>query len=199
MKNEKSHPSADRPDPRYPYWTEWSDTGEIVYHVPVIADSEDALITLNAKENGGRQFICFRGGKPVSVVFIRTTNAAFAYDQRAYLNTLNSRETRYLQHHSFLEGIKEDKEGETVSGDENPALVCLETGYEEIEANDWRDSMLAYVREQFPKNSLYGCVLEQYLTYGYSAREIGEKLGIKERSVRYFLDKARETAGEYCR
>ena len=42
------NPLTNRPDPRYPYKTEWSDTGEIIYHVPVIADSADALITLNA-------------------------------------------------------------------------------------------------------------------------------------------------------
>ena len=48
MTNEFRNPSTNRPDPRYPYKTEWSDTGEIIYHVPVIADSADALITLNA-------------------------------------------------------------------------------------------------------------------------------------------------------
>ena len=46
MKIENSNPLTQRPDPRYPYKTEWSDTGEIIYHVPVIADSADALIIL---------------------------------------------------------------------------------------------------------------------------------------------------------
>ena len=117
MTNVVCNPSTQRPDPRYPYKTEWSDTGEIVYHVPVIADSADALITLNAKENGGLRFISIGGGKPEPVVFIKTTDAAFAYNQRAYLNSQHTKERRYAQRHDFFEGVQENDEGETISRD----------------------------------------------------------------------------------
>ena len=197
MTNEFRNPSTQRPDPRYPYKTEWSDTGEIVYHVPVIADSADALITLNAKENGGLRFISIGGGKPEPVVFIKTTDAAFAYDQRAYLNTRHTTERRYAQRHDFFEGVQENEEGETISRDENPILECQETGYEETEVNDLRDRMIAYVHKRFPKNLMYGKVLEQYLKNGYGTRKIGEELGIKERAARFFLDQAKPVAAEY--
>ena len=197
MTNVVCNPSTQRPDPRYPYKTEWSDTGEIVYHVPVIADSADALITLNAKENGGLRFISIGGGKPEPVVFIKTTDAAFAYNQRAHLNTQHTKERRYVQRHDFFEGMQENDEGETISRDENPILECHETGYEETEVNDLRDRMIAYVHKRFPKNPMYGKVLEQYLKNGYGTRKIGEELGIKERAARFFLDQAKPVAAEY--
>ena len=56
--------------------------------------------------------------------------------------------------------------------------------------------MIEYVREKFPKNGLYAEVLALYLKNGYGTRTIGEKLGIKERSARFFLERAKETAGE---
>ena len=71
--------------------------------------------------------------------------------------------------------------------------------YEQTEADDLRDRMVEYVREQFPKNGLYAEVLALYLKNGYGTRTIGEKLGIKERSARFFLERAKETAGEYYR
>nr|MBQ4458041.1 hypothetical protein [Clostridia bacterium] len=197
MTNVVCNPSTQRPDPRYPYKTEWSDTGEIIYHVPVIADSADALITLNAKQNGGLRFISIGGGKPEPVVFIKTTDAAFAYNQRAYLNTMHSKESRYAKRHEFFEGSREDEEGETISRDENPILECHEQGYEETEVTDLRDRMVAYVNKRFPKNPMYGKVLEQYLKNGYGTRVIGEKLGIKERAARFFLDQAKPVAAEY--
>ena len=197
MTNEFRNPSTNRPDPRYPYKTEWSDTGEIIYHVPVIADSADALITLNAKENGGLRFISIGGGKPEPVVFIKTTDAAFAYNQRAYLNSQHTKERRYAQRNDFFEGVQENEEGETISRDENPILECQETGYEETEVNDLRDRMVEYVNRRFPKNPMYGRVVEQYLKYGYGTRVIGEKLGIKERAARFFLDQAKPVAAEY--
>ena len=188
---------SNRPDPRYPYRTELNETGEIVYHVPVIADSAEALITLNAKENGGLRFISIGGGKPEPVVFIKTTDAAFAYNQRAYLNSRHTKERRYAQRHDFFEGVQENEEGETTSRDENPILECQETGYEETEVNDLRDQMVEYVNKRFPKNPLYGKVLEQYLKNGYGTRKIGEELGIKERAARFFLDQAKPIAAEY--
>ena len=193
------NPSTQRPDPRYPYKTELSETGEIIYHVPVTADSADALITLNAKENGGLRFISVGGGKPEPVVFIKTTDAAFAYNQRAFLNTQRTQGNRYHQRFEFFEGTQEDEEGETISRDENPILACSENGYEETEVDDLRDRMVEYVNKRFPKNPTYGKVLEQYLKNGYGTRKIGEELGIKERAARFFLDKAKETAGEYYR
>ena len=197
MTNVVCNPLTQRPDPRYPYKTEWSDTGEIIYHVPVIADSADALITLNAKENGGLRFISIGGGKPEPVVFIKTTDAAFAYNQRTYLNTQHTKERRYAQRHGFFEGVQENDEGETISRDENPILECQETIYEETEVNDLRDRMIAYVNKRFPKNPLYGKVLEQYLKNGYGTRAIGEELGINERAARFFLDQAKPIAAEY--
>ena len=197
MTNEFRNPSTNRPDPRYPYKTEWSDTGEIIYHVPVIADSADALITLNAKENGGLRFISVGGGKPEPVVFIKTTDAAFAYNQRAFLNTQRTRENRYHQRFEFFEGMQEDEEGETISRDDNPILACSENGYEETEVDDLRDRMVEYVNKRFPKNPTYGKVLEQYLKNGYGTRKIGEELGIKERAARFFLDQAKPIAAEY--
>lgn len=190
---------TNRPDPRYPYKTELSEAGEITYYVPVIADSADALITLNAKENGGLRFISIGGGKPEPVVFIRTTDAAFAYNQRAYLNTMHTRETRYKQRHEFFEGTQENDEGEAISRDENPILECQESGYEETAINDLRDRMVEYVNKWFLKNPLYGKVLELYLKRGLGTRAIGEELGIKERAARFFLDQAKEKAGEYYR
>ena len=197
MTNVVCNPSTQRPDPRYPYKTEWSDTGEIVYHVPIVADSADALITLNAKENGGLRFISIGGGKPEPVVFIKTTDAAFAYNQRTYLNTQHTKERRYAQRHDFFEGVQENDEGENISRDENPILECQETGFEETEVNDLRDRMIAYVHKRFPKNPMYGKVLEQYLKNGYGTRKIGEELGIKERAARFFLDQAKSIAAEY--
>lgn len=197
MTNVAHNPSTQRPDPRYPYKTEWSDTGEIIYYVPVIADSADALITLNAKEYGGLRFISIGGGKPEPVVFIKTTDADFAYNQRTHLNTQHTKERRYAQRHDFFEGVQENVEGETISRDENPILECQETGYEETEVNDLRDQMIAYVNKRFPKNPLYGKVLEQYLKNGYGTRKIGEELGIKERAARFFLDQAKPIAAEY--
>lgn len=191
------NPSTQRPDPRYPYKTELSETGEIIYHVPVTADSADALITLNAKENGGLRFISVGGGKPEPVVFIKTTDAAFAYNQRAFLNTQRTRENRYHQRFEFFEGTQEDEEGETISRDENPILACPENGYEETEVDDLRDHMIAYVHKRFPNNPLYGKVLELYLKHGYGTRKIGEELGIKERAARFFLDQAKPVAAEY--
>ena len=191
------NPSTQRPDPRYPYKTELSETSEIIYHVPVTADSADALITLNAKENGGLRFISVGGGKPEPVVFIKTTDAAFAYNQRAFLNTQRTRENRYHQRFEFFEGTQEDEDGETISRDENPILACPENGYEETEVNDLRDSMVEYVNGRFPKNPLYGSVLELYLKHGYGTRKIGEELGIKERAARFFLDQAKPIAAEY--
>ena len=188
---------SNRPDPRYPYRTELNETGEIVYHVPVIADSAEALITLNAKENGGLRFISIGGGKPEPVVFIKTTDAAFAYNQRAYLNSQHTKERRYAQRNDFFEGVQENEEGETISRDENPILECQETGFEETEVNDLRDQMVEYVNKRFPKNPLYGKVLEQYLKNGYGTRKIGEELGIKERAARFFLDQAKPIAAEY--
>ena len=197
MTNVAHNPSTQRPDPRYPYKTEWSDTGEIIYYVPVIADSADALITLNAKENGGLRFISIGGGKPEPVVFIKTTDADFAYNQRTHLNTQHTKERRYAQRYDFFEGVQENVEGETISRDENPILECQETGYEETEVNDLRDRMIAYVNKRFPKNPMYGKVLEQYLKNGYGTRKIGEELGIKERAARFFLDQAKPIAAEY--
>ena len=197
MANSVRNPLTQRPDPRYPYKTEWSETGEIVYHVPIIADSADALITLNAKENGGLRFISIGGGKPEPVVFIKTTDAAFAYNQRTYMNTQHTKERRYAQRHDFFEGVQENEEGETISRDENPILECQETGYEEAEVNDLRDRMVAYIHKRFPKNPMYGKVLEQYLKNGYGTRKIGEELGIKERAARFFLDQAKPIAAEY--
>lgn len=197
MTNVAHNPSTQRPDPRYPYKTEWSDTGEIIYYVPVIADSADALITLNAKENGGLRFISIGGGKPEPVVFIKTTDADFAYNQRTHLNTQHTKERRYAQRYDFFEGVQENVEGETISRDENPILECQETGYEETEVNDLRDRMIAYVNKRFPKNPMYGKVLEQYLKNGYGTRAIGEELGIKERAARFFLDQAKPIAAEY--
>lgn len=191
------NPSTQRPDPRYPYKTELSETGEIIYHVPVTADSADALITLNAKENGGLRFISVGGGKPEPVVFIKTTDAAFAYNQRAFLNTQRTRENRYHQRFEFFEGSRKDEEDETISRDENPILACPENGYEETEVNDLRDRMVEYVNRRFPKNPLYGAVLELYLKHGYGTRKIGEELGIKERAARFFLDQAKPVAAEY--
>ena len=78
-------------------------------------------------------------------------------------------------------------------------ILDEEEGYEQTEADDLRDRMVEYVREQFPKNGLYAEVLALYLKNGYGTRTIGEKLGIKERSARFFLERAKETAGEYYR
>ena len=197
MANSVCNPSTQRPDPRYPYRTELSETGEIIYHVPVIADSADALITLNARENGGLRFISIGGGKPEPVVFIKTTDAAFAYNQRAFLNTQHTKERRYAQRHDFFEGAQENDEGETISRDENPILECQEPEYEETEVNDLRDRMVEYVNKRFPKNPLYGKVLERYLKSGCGTRKIGEELGIKERAARFFLDQAKPVAAEY--
>ena len=69
--------------------------------------------------------------------------------------------------------------------------------YEETEVNDLRDRMVEYVNRRFPKNPMYGRVVEQYLKYGYGTRVIGEKLGIKERAARFFLDQAKPVAAEY--
>ena len=143
------------------------------------------------------RFISIGGGKPEPVVFIKTTDAAFAYNQRTYLNTQHTKERRYAQRHDFFEGVQENDEGETISRDENPILECQETGYEETEVNDLRDRMIAYVNKRFPKNPLYGKVLEQYLKNGYGTRKIGEELGIKERAARFFLDQAKPIAAEY--
>ena len=186
-------------DPRYPFTSEITENGEILYSVPIPVDKPDALITLNAAKNGGVRLISFGDAAPLPVVFIKTTNAAFAYDQRAYLNRQHTRERRYTQRHVFLEDPQQGKEeDEAPSQDENPILSCQETGFEKAEADDLRDYILACVRTRFPKNPLYGQVLELYLKDGLSVREIAEELGIKERAARYFLDCARETAAKYC-
>lgn len=197
MARQACKPSPDRPDPRYPFPTERDETGRIIYLVPVPAESDDALTILGANENGRLRFLRYGEGKPEPVVYIRTTDAAFAYDQRSYLNTRRTRQNRYEQRFQFFEGTLEGENGMMISRDEHPLLEYRDPGYEEVEVSDLRDRMVAYVSKRYPRNPLYGRVLEMYLKYGYGAREIGEQLNIRERAVRYFLDQARPVAADY--
>ena len=111
----------------------------------------------------------------------------FAFDQKKWLNNMHTTERRYNYRNTSFEKKFETEEDGVVTHTDHPLLAKEEAGYEETEADDLRDRMIEYVREKFPKNGLYAEVLALYLKNGYGTRTIGEKLGIKERSARFFL------------
>lgn len=190
-------PKGDRADPSYPFPSRFGENGEIIYSVPAEISSASAFATfgISMADCSTLPF----GDKQKLVYYIETTDRKFAFDQKKWLNNMHTTERRYNYRNTSFEKKFETEEDGIVTHTDHPLLAKEEEGYEQAEADDLRDRMIEYVREKFPKNGLYADVLALYLKKGYGTRKIGEELNIRERSARFFLDKAKEKAGEYYR
>ena len=186
----------EKADPCYPFPSRFGKNGETIYSVPVEISSAGALETLGISFSDC-DTLTF-GSQQMLVYYFETTDKTFALDQRAWLNTRHTREQRYSMRHAPFE-----RESETAG---NPVLPCTghtmlpggDAGYEQVEADDLRDRMIAYVRERFAKNGLYADALALYLKNGYGYREIAEALSVRERNARFYLRTAKLAAREYC-
>ena len=190
-------PKGDRADPSYPFPSRFGENGEIIYSVPAEISSASAFATfgISMADCSTLPF----GDKQKLVYYIETTDRKFAFDQKKWLNNMHTTERRYNYRNTSFEKKFETEEESVVTHTDHPLLAKEEEGYGQAEADDLRDRMIEYVREKFLKNGLYADVLALYLKKGYGTRKIGEELGIRERSARFFLDKAKEKAGEYYR
>lgn len=196
MTKSVSYKENNRLDPHYPYPTELNDEGEIVYSVPVLAEGDDALVTLNARENGGLRYISFGAGERKPVVFVKTTNREFAYDQRRWLNTEHTRDLRRSRREFFFEGCLKDEEGEEIPRDENPLLMDAEEGYARFENADLLDHIADYLDRRFPHNGLYREVF-LLVAEELTPKVIAERLGVDAAMVYYYRREALRAAREY--
>ena len=180
----------------YPFRTELNEEGKIVFYVPVEANSYDALVTLHAEEQGGTKYLPIGPGRAFPVVFVRTTNAAYAYDQCAWLSRITRMDRQWNRHHVSLENwLNPDME-------EGPAPDChwfMRSGEEplsEVEYADLVSRIAEFLDRKHPKNPGYRKVF-LWRRQGFSLDEIAEKLDIRPGTVYDYLDVIRTNIREY--
>lgn len=185
-------------DPDYPFRTEWNENGEITYYVPVEADSYDALITLNAADRGGCKTLPIGPSRRFSVVFICTTNAAFAYDQCAWLSRKTWADVKWYRHNVSVENrmMQEVNAGMAPVPAYRPEHVA--DPFREVDESDLADRIAEFIDRKHPKNPGYRkiCLWRQE---GLSPAEIAEKMGISPKTVYDYLKVIRENVREYLR
>ena len=189
--------AAGKADSAYPFRTEWNENGEIVYHVPVEARSQEALATLEAAQHDGIHYLRFGEGERIPVVFIRTTNRAFAYDQRRWLNSQHTRDRRNAQREIRIEGfMQEDEDDEGITREECAMLEIQEEGYDRVELDDLTNRIADYIGEKYPDNSLYRKIFEMTVQM-MDVKEIAGRLGMKQQNIYYYINMNRKLASEY--
>ncbi len=185
--------TSSKPDPKYPFPNRLNEKDEIVYSVPIEANSPAAVATLDTEHNGGVHYLRLRSGRRIAVVYIETTNKALAYQYRAWLNTGETRERRRRLREEFLEGNSED-----MLRDEHPLLRTIDEGFIRVDHEDLPNLIARFIDEQHPTNPLYRkvyllCVQE------YKPETIAQILKIDKAMVYFFRKKAYQAAEEYRR
>ena len=186
---------ANRADPEYPFPSELNEAGRIVYSVPLEAPEDSTLDTpfFSAAECSP---LYFPDGESMRVHFVKTTDRRFAYDQKAYLNTLHTREYRRTQREEFFEGAKRGKDGEIVSCNEMPLLRTIDEGFTRVDFSDLPERIADLIDELHPDNPLYRKV------YLLSAQELDVKsisqyLEIDQAMVYFYRREAYRIARSY--
>ena len=185
-------------DPDYSFRTERNEKGEIVYFVPVEATSPDALITLNARENGGTKLLRFGAGQVLPVVFIRTTNAEFARDQRSWLNRMHSAELRWRKRAVYLDGFCNQETEEAVLQVEGRWTEKEYDGLVEAEYGDLPSLVADYIDSRHPRNPVFRKVY-MLMQKGFGLTDIAQLLDLSPQLADYYRKVVLEEAARYKR
>lgn len=187
--------STARPDAKYPFPTELDEEGRTVYLVPLEAPEDS---TLETPFFGDDECSCihFIGGKSMRVHFEKTTDRDFAFEQKAYLNTLHTQEYRRARREELFEGATGGEDEEYVSRDDSPLLRSVDEGFVRVDYSDLPERIAAMIDERHPDNPLYRkvyllCVQEM------DVKSIAQRLNVDQAMVYFFKRKAYRIAKEY--
>lgn len=158
MAKKNSSKSVKHYDPQYPFPSELDERGIPIYSLPAEANSVDALVTLNAAEYGGRQYLRFEDGKVYPVVFVPSPNRELAFWMRGNINTQHTHERRQEDREHHLNGDHLKWEDDEIGIDDHPMLATDEQGYSDVETKDLIEHIAEYIEMKHPKNNHYGIV-----------------------------------------
>ena len=182
-------------DQNYPFPMEKNSAGETVYYVPEEADSADSLVTLNAKKHGGRRMIHF-GPCKMYVVFVPTTNAKFAYDQKKWLNAQHTKNRRWRDRMVYLDGMMVTDTDDEIYLSENPVYKAAADPFEELLLTDLKEKIGEYIDAKHPRNPRYREIY-QLLIHDFSLSEIARQYGISVPTVLEYKRKICDEINEY--
>lgn len=191
MKNRAPIQSNSNADPGYPYHSEWSDDGEIIYDVPIRSDGDEAHLILN----GVRRVVRY-GGKVVDELeMVRVKgNQALAYYQKKVVTTERRTEARYAERIHYFEG--DMMNGKPVSRDEHPLMSVGDQNIEDFPAADAFDRIFRIIQEKHPDNPNYAWVWEK--DYNRTKpKQIARELSLPETTVRHMIRANRIVAKAY--